>query len=50
MFLGVIVAVAAILLGALTDMSVGVLAIFALAGAVFFAFVLNDGKKRGSRR
>jgi len=50
MFLGVIVAVAAILLGGLTEMSVGVIAIFVLAGAVFFAFVLNDGKNRGSGR
>jgi hypothetical protein len=46
LFVGIIVAIAAILLGALTDMSIGVIAIFVLAGAVFLAFVRNDASKR----
>ena len=47
MFLGIIVAVAAILLGALTDMSIGVVAIFLLAGAVYFAFLQSGKHNRG---
>ncbi len=42
MFLGIIVAVAAILLGAVTDMSIGVVAIFLLAGATYFAFLQSS--------
>jgi hypothetical protein len=42
---GVLVAVAAILIGALTDLSIGVVAIFVLAAGVFFAFVAQDSRK-----
>lgn len=45
MFIGVIAAVAAILLGALTDMSIGVIGIFVLAGAMYFAFLRGGGQK-----
>ncbi len=48
LFLGIIVAVAAILLGALTEMSIGVIAIFLLAGAVYFAF-LHGGRRERDR-
>jgi len=44
LFLGVVVAVFAILLGGLTDLSIGVIAIFALGVVVFFAFLAKDGK------
>lgn len=46
LFLGIIVAVAAILLGALTEMSIGVIAIFVLAGAVYFAFLHDHSRSR----
>ncbi len=46
LFLGVIVAVAAILLGALTELSIGVVAIFLLAGAVYFAFLHSHERGR----
>ncbi len=45
MFIGVIAAVAAILLGALTDMSIGVIGIFVLAGAMYFAFLRGGEQK-----
>lgn len=45
-FLEIVVAVAAILLDALTGMSIGVAAIFVLTGAVYFAF-LQSGSREG---
>jgi Flp pilus assembly protein TadB len=47
LFVGIGVAIGALLLSALTDMSFGVIAIFLLGGALFFAFVLNDRSRRG---
>lgn len=42
------VAVLAVVLGALTEANIAIIAIFALGAAVFFAFVSDDGaKKRG---
>jgi hypothetical protein len=46
LFAGIFVAIAAILLAGLTDMSIGVVAIFVLAGVVFFAFVRSDASRR----
>ncbi len=48
MFIGVFAAVAAILLGALTDMSIGVIAIFVLAGAMYLAFLRSGDQKSDS--
>lgn len=47
LFGGIGVAVAAILLGALTGESIGVIAIFLLAGAVYFGFLISDRQRLG---
>jgi len=47
MFGGIVVAVAAILLGALMEASIGVIATFLLTSAVYFALLTNGRQRSG---
>jgi len=47
LFGGIAVSVAAIPLGALTGVSIPVMAIYLLAGAVYFGFLISDRQRGG---